>query len=552
MTIAGWEDELNAGKGRMLGKVLKKPCGRVSSAGLRTFGLQIGKIVKRKGQSAARRRAMVRSRLHYDTRVAEHSERVQELENFGGRSNAEMEEILLAAIEAQNREEGTGAETLKIELPAEFTAAHRAEFMNVLEQWFEERGYRVHWAVHSHNEENEYQPHAHMTYTKRPVNFIDGKWVGQGGGNRKLGKGPPAAMDGSDAIAQFRVLIASNVNRIANRDGIKLSGVWHEGGFKDIGIDREPKRRVPVGAFKGKLTPREKGPGWANEMIDAGRVDLVQAERKAWGKVQQEKRHAILDGREQKRAQSRQRQMDGLNAVPKSAMAFVEAIASDVQIAAMIAANDAKAARIERDAMSPATSNQIGLLVTMMAERGVTMPDSDEPITVAVFAALKDQLKAMPKIQQQAAPELAPPQLPLPDPVAVHQDARQRLSEWLAKKDAKGKTWSEKLEQARQIAAAPDAVCKDTMTVMAEWERKPLKPGEDVWTRAENEAKRLANAAAKQPGQRQIAVQIIERHRQLATAVETARQALPQVSKQPVQGKPQPQRPKGKGGAEME
>ena len=87
---------------------------------------------------------------------------------------------------------------------------------------------------------------------------------------------------------------------------------------------------------------------------------------------------------------------------------------------------------------------------------------------------------------------------------------------------------------------------------MAEWERKPLKPGEDVWTRAENEAKRLANAAAKQPGQRQIAVQIIERHRQLATAVETARQALPQVSKQPVQGKPQPQRPKGKGGAEME
>jgi hypothetical protein len=317
MSRSDWEDRLGrlvtndeTRASREFGRLAS---GRVGSMG-RTFHCAVERM------PATTSRSAIRSRLHYDRRDAEHANRVDELESEGGRTNSEMEEILVKACEAQTRKNGLAGLTLKIELPAEMTAHQRKEVAEAIEGFFEGRECPCHWAIHSHNEKGGYQPHLHMTVTNRAVVKTDAGWLAEAAGTRGR-PGSRPVIDGPAEMKRFRrEVVAGAINDVAARHGVALAAAWHGGTLKETGIDRMAKRRVPMAAYKGRLTPRPDGPAWANAQIEQGNAEAVVAARQQWSQHQIEGRRARAAERAAAKEARRLAKLVELGGVPKEAV----------------------------------------------------------------------------------------------------------------------------------------------------------------------------------------------------------------------------------------
>ncbi len=96
------------------------PNNRTADSGARTFHAKLKSIGHKNGGA---KKAI--EGLNYDARVGKHKNRLDELEKEGGRSRAEMAEIIRAAEAANTRKNGTFVLDGEIELPSASTAEQR-------------------------------------------------------------------------------------------------------------------------------------------------------------------------------------------------------------------------------------------------------------------------------------------------------------------------------------------------------------------------------------------------------------------------------------------
>jgi hypothetical protein len=232
-----------------------------------------------------------------------------------------MEEILVKACQAQTRKNGVAALTLKIELPGEMNAHQRKEIAEAIAGYFEGRDCPCHWAVHSHNEKMAYQPHLHMTVTNRAVREVGGSWIAEAAGTRGR-PGSRPIIDGPAEMKQFRrEVVAAAINAVAERHGVALAAAWHGGTLRETGIDRLAKKRIPMAAYKGQLTPRPDGPAWANSRIEQGDTEAVTEARQQWSQEQIQARRARAAERAAAKEVRRLAKLAELGGVPKEAVA---------------------------------------------------------------------------------------------------------------------------------------------------------------------------------------------------------------------------------------
>ena len=172
--------------------------------------------------------------------------------------------------------------TQVIELPLECTPEQREKCAQAFVDDWRERGHQAVAVVHVHGEEHE-QPHLHVEIAARPVH-ADGAvdrsarlWAGD---------------RPREAVYDERQTVADIVNRTCDPDP-----PYHPGGFRDIGIERQPRTRMPAVKFRKARAEIRKARA-ANDTereaeIEAAAYTLSDAER---GKKRQarEDRSAVV------------------------------------------------------------------------------------------------------------------------------------------------------------------------------------------------------------------------------------------------------------------
>ncbi|MBF0244891.1 MAG: hypothetical protein HQL31_06415, partial [Planctomycetes bacterium] len=252
-------------------------CGRAGSSGKRTFHFRIE--VARQGGSV----------VHYTHRLDARGR--EDLESTGGDAPLEFERGVEALKEAKPAEEWRAeAYHCELELPFEFVpdrlrarvgeAANedaaaakaareevekvaaaaeveaRREVLERIALLFQRRGHAVTWAVHRSNEWGEDQPHAHLVIAAASDDA---------GGWRR-----PA--EGGAEMKTLRAEIAGIVNQVAHDRSITMAAGWDGGGFKDVGVDRRPKKRMPMALKKAQQQQQAAG-----RPLSASRRRLAEA-----------------------------------------------------------------------------------------------------------------------------------------------------------------------------------------------------------------------------------------------------------------------------------
>jgi hypothetical protein len=347
--------------------------GRVGTSG-RTFHARVQSIGKHTGGVAKAIRG-----LGYDKREGKYTQRADELEVSGGRSTDEMTEILKAVDQAVTRKNGQLALDYEIELPHVMTRQARQQVAEQIAAWFEDRGVPCHWAVHSHNDRGELQPHLHMTTTSRAVRrHLDGGREAPDsdgvGGWEVVTRG--ATVIGGPAMMQHfrREVLARTINQVAAEHGIDLGTTWHGGRLEETGIDRPAKRRRPMLAIKREAaaTADDRGLAAINAAIDRGDYGVV------------------IDARRQFVERQQQAQQD--QAAERAERALQKSSADLIALGQQRHPNRDPNAPAEHspDASVPekparksaerpfrlATEGQRRMILKMAAEAGVTVPDS--------------------------------------------------------------------------------------------------------------------------------------------------------------------------------
>lgn len=350
------DDDLKAGEGHY-------KSGREGPRG-RTFHCRVGSITRASGGA---RRAV--AGLDYDARQGTHSGRRDELEAEGGRSREEMAAILEAAETANPRKNGKVALDLEIELPIQATEEQRRRIVERVAAWFEAQGCSIHWAIHSRNSAKRKQPHFHATVTARPVRLVDGRWVGTSPGRRSQ-PGPPAVIDGPEAMAHFRRRVVAT----AIQDVTGLG--WHGGRLEETGINRPAKARLPMAVYKADQARQagqqtairgldHAGPTHTNQLIDAERFGDAQRLRDEWVAANR----AALAQRQAERQARRLMRIEALGAVDKDVLRRAAAEGRLRVNGTMMMPADVVETEIDR--LRQATARQAAMIVAMARESGV-------------------------------------------------------------------------------------------------------------------------------------------------------------------------------------
>lgn len=286
-------------------------CGRIGDNGERCFHARFERKGKEQGGAAKAIAGM-----DYDARVGPWDRRSDELEAESGRSRTEMAALLTAAEQATTRKNGKFLLDGIIELPLHGNQAFRRDIAEQIAAWFEARECPFHWAIHSHNSAGRYQPHMHFTTTMRPVRRgSDGAWFAESAG----AKGRPGCKPVLDSIGeckQWREELAGIVNRAATNHRVELDAKWSGKGFREIGKDRLPKKRLPIAEYyrqtRGALSPVRN----YNELAENA-PDEARALRKSWAQERAEEAAAEKSRKAETARQKQQQTLERLDAISR-------------------------------------------------------------------------------------------------------------------------------------------------------------------------------------------------------------------------------------------
>jgi len=144
------------------------------------------------------------------------------------------------------------------ELPFELDQEQRAAVAeNLVQHWAK----RSHLAVAAvHHIEGEVNPHVHLAIAARPIMVKDKMVVIDRDPTKRL-------MVGKAALRSARAEVAELINNVADRD------LFHAGTLKEIGIDRPPRKRVPIAVYKAGQHGRDPA------AVEAKRKQLVKEKR---------------------------------------------------------------------------------------------------------------------------------------------------------------------------------------------------------------------------------------------------------------------------------
>ena len=233
--------------------------GRVSGDGgltkiVRTFHARFGSVKMGAAVTA-------RERLAYVHREGKHAKDAADVEATAG----DKEKVIEAADRIRDTarvRRGKTAERLLatqvIELPLESTAEQRQACADAFVADWRERGHQAVAVVHVHGEEHK-QPHLHVEIAARPVH-ADGSV--DRSATRLWAGGHPAV-----EVKKERARAADIVNRTCDPDP-----PYHPGGFRDIGVERQPRTRIPAGKFREAREEIREARA-ANDTDEAARIE---------------------------------------------------------------------------------------------------------------------------------------------------------------------------------------------------------------------------------------------------------------------------------------
>ena len=199
---------------------------------VRTFHARFGSV-KLGGSVTAR------ERLAYVHREGKHAGDAADVEATAGDKEKVIEASDRIRDTARVRRGKTAERLLAtqvIELPMESTAEQRRTCADAFVADWRGRGHQAVAVVHVHGEEHK-QPHLHVEIAARPVD-ADGS-VNRSA-TRLWAGGHPAV-----EVKKERARAADIVNRTCDPDP-----PYHPGGFRDIGVERQPRTRIPAGKFR--------------------------------------------------------------------------------------------------------------------------------------------------------------------------------------------------------------------------------------------------------------------------------------------------------------
>ena len=221
---------------------------------VRTFHARFGSVKMGAAVTA-------RERLAYVHREGKHAKDAADVEAAAG----DKEKVIEAADRIRDTarvRRGKTAERLLatqvIELPLESTAEQRQACADAFVADWRERGHQAVAVVHVHGEEHK-QPHLHVEIAARPVG-ADGSV--DRSATRLWAGGHPAV-----EVKKERARAADIVNRTCDPDP-----PYHPGGFRDIGVERQPRTRIPAGKFREAREEIREARA-ANDTDEAARIE---------------------------------------------------------------------------------------------------------------------------------------------------------------------------------------------------------------------------------------------------------------------------------------
>ena len=238
--------------------VVNHRIGRVAGDGgleriVRTFHARFGSV-KMGGAMTAR------DRLAYVFREGKHKSDAADVESSAGDKEALLRDADRIKASARVRRGPTAERILAtqiVELPAESTAEQRKACAEAFVADWKARGHEAVAVVHMHGEEGP-QPHLHVEVAARAVDA-------DGGVDRStaLWTGP----HGRQAVQAERRRNADLVNRTCDPDP-----PYHPGNFRDIGIERPAKKRIPPRPFREARTRSREEHADLRPTIDEARA----------------------------------------------------------------------------------------------------------------------------------------------------------------------------------------------------------------------------------------------------------------------------------------
>ena len=220
---------------------------------VRTFHARFGSVKMGGGQTA-------RDRLAYVFREGKHKSDAADVESSAGDKEALLRDADRIKASARVRRGPTAERILAtqiVELPAESTAEQRKACAEAFVADWKARGHEAVAVVHMHGEEGP-QPHLHVEVAARAVDA-------DGGVDRStaLWTGP----HGRQAVQAERRRNADLVNRTCDPDP-----PYHPGNFRDIGIERPAKKRIPPRSFREARTRSREERADLRPTIDEARA----------------------------------------------------------------------------------------------------------------------------------------------------------------------------------------------------------------------------------------------------------------------------------------
>ena len=238
--------------------VVNHRIGRVAGDGgleriVRTFHARFGSV-KMGGAMTAR------DRLAYVFREGKHKSGAADVESSAGDKEALLRDADRIKASARVRRGPTAERILAtqiVELPAESTPEQRKACAEAFVADWKARGHEAVAVVHMHGEEGP-QPHLHVEVAARAVDA-------DGGVDRStaLWTGP----HGRQAVQAERRRNADLVNRTCDPDP-----PYHPGNFRDIGIERPAKKRIPPRPFREARTRSREERADLRPTIDEARA----------------------------------------------------------------------------------------------------------------------------------------------------------------------------------------------------------------------------------------------------------------------------------------
>lgn len=287
--------------------------------------------------AAVKTRAGIRSALEYQG--GDRADLVAE----GGSVSADDLEQIGAALDAsrRTRDRDTLAVKGNLELDRRLSPAQQLEVARDLERQVSAEGYAMRWAIHDHREGD--QPHLHFVVTKRRAwRAADGSWQVDAQG-RKGARIEKLFLRDRAGLRAFRQQIADAMNAQLAAAGI-AEDLWHPGSFRELGIQRAPKKRIPPALWHAGV-----------RQLDAGKVAAVQRDHQA-------QRDAGKARAEAKRAAKAQRDRDRRKRDP------------DWQ--RMTLQNERAVRILTGDEPRPPSVKQEKMIVELALECGVTLPEN--------------------------------------------------------------------------------------------------------------------------------------------------------------------------------